>query len=94
LVSTLVPISFAPQAIQDAYRIDDSVTNIISPMMSYFGLILAIDVQYKKDLGLGKLIPTMLPYSLMFMVGWIVLFYLWVFVFNMPVSPRGNTYYG
>ncbi len=92
-VPMLMLIGFAPETIQAAYRIGDSVTNVITPMMSYFGLILAVATQYKKDLGIGTLIATMLPYSMVFMVGWTLLFYLWVFVFNMPVGPGAATYY-
>lgn len=92
-VPMLMLIGFAPEVIQAAYRIGDSVTNVITPMMSYFGLILATAVRYKKDLGMGTLIATMLPYSLTFIVGWTILFYLWVFVFGLPVGPGAATYY-
>lgn len=93
-VPMLMLVGFAPEVIQAAYRIGDSVTNVISPMMSYFGLILAMAARYKKDIGMGTLIATMLPYSLLFMVGWTVLFYVWVFLLGMPVGPGAATYYG
>ena len=92
-VPMLMLIGYAPETIQAAYRIGDSVTNVITPMMSYFGLILAVASQYKKDLGIGTLIATMLPYSMIFFVGWTTLFYLWVFVFGLPVGPGAATYY-
>ncbi len=92
-VPMLMLIGFAPETIQAAYRIGDSVTNVITPMMSYFGLILAVAAQYKKDLGIGTLIATMLPYSMVFFVGWTLLFYLWVFVIGFPVGPGAATYY-
>lgn len=92
-VPMLMLIGYAPETIQAAYRIGDSVTNVITPMMSYFGLILAVATQYKKDLGIGTLIATMLPYSIIFFVGWTLLFYLWVFVLGMPVGPGAATYY-
>lgn len=92
-VPMLMLIGYAPETIQAAYRIGDSVTNVITPMMSYFGLILAVACRYKKDLGIGTLIATMLPYSIMFFVGWTILFYLWVFVFGLPVGPGAATYY-
>ncbi len=92
-VPMLMLIGFAPEVIQAAYRIGDSVTNVITPMMSYFGLILAIGVRYKKDLGIGTLIATMLPYSMIFIVGWTLLFYLWVFLLGLPVGPGAPTYY-
>ena len=92
-VPMLMLVGYAPEVIQAAYRIGDSVTNVITPMMSYFGLILAIAARYKKDLGMGTLIATMLPYSLTFIVGWTILFYVWVFLFGLPVGPGAATYY-
>ncbi|NVK26074.1 MAG: AbgT family transporter [Gammaproteobacteria bacterium] len=92
-VPMLMLIGFAPEVIQAAYRIGDSVTNVIAPMMSYFGLILAMAARYQKDLGMGTLIAMMLPYSMIFLLGWTILFYIWVFVFNMPVGPGAATYY-
>jgi aminobenzoyl-glutamate transport protein len=92
-VPMLMLIGYSPEVIQAAYRIGDSVTNIITPMMSYFGLILAVAARYKKDLGIGTLIAMMLPYSMVFFVGWSVLFFLWVFVFGFPVGPAAPTFY-
>lgn len=92
-VPMLMLVGFAPEVIQAAYRIGDSVTNVITPMMSYFGLILAVAAKYKKDLGMGTLIATMLPYSMVYVVGWTVLFYVWVFLLGLPVGPGAATYY-
>ncbi len=92
-VPMLMLVGFAPEVIQAAYRIGDSVTNLITPMMSYFGLILAVAARYKKDIGIGTLIATMLPYSMVFMVGWTLLFYVWVFFLGLPVGPGAPTYY-
>ncbi len=92
-VPMLMTIGFSPEVIQAAYRIGDSSTNIITPMMSYFGLILAMATRYKKDLGIGTMVATMLPYTIAFLVGWISLFYLWVFVLGLPVGPGAPTYY-
>lgn len=92
-VPMLMIIGYAPELVQAAYRIGDSVTNIITPMMSYFGLILAVAARYQKNLGIGTLISIMLPYSMVFLAGWIVLFYTWVFLFGLPVGPGAATYY-
>jgi len=92
-VPMLMLVGYSPEVIQAAYRIGDSVTNIITPMMSYFGLILAFAAKYKKDVGIGTIISMMLPYSIMFYIGWMLLFYLWVFVLEMPVGPGAPTYY-
>ena len=92
-VPMLMLVGYAPETIQAAYRIGDSTTNIITPMMSYFGLILAVATRYMKNLGIGTLIATMLPYSIVFLVGWSLMFYVWVFVFGLPVGPGAETYY-
>jgi aminobenzoyl-glutamate transport protein len=92
-VPMLMLIGYSPEVIQAAYRIGDSVTNIITPMMSYFGLILAVAVRYQRSLGIGTLIATMLPYTLVFLVGWSLLFYVWVFVLGLPVGPGAATFY-
>ena len=60
----LMGVGYSPEVIQAAYRIGDSTTNIITPMMSYFGLILAVAARYERDLGIGTMIATMLPYSI------------------------------
>ena len=92
-VPMLMLIGYAPETIQAAYRIGDSVTNLITPMMSYFGLILAVACRYQKNLGIGTLIATMLPYTLIFLVGWTAFFFIWVFGFGLPVGPGAPTYY-
>ncbi|MFK7758540.1 MAG: AbgT family transporter [Phycisphaerales bacterium] len=92
-VPMLMAIGYSPEVIQAAYRIGDSTTNIITPMMSYFGLILAVATKYQKDLGIGTMVATMLPYSIFFLIAWTVLFYLWVFAFGLPVGPGAETLY-
>ncbi len=92
-VPMLMSVGYSPQVIQAAYRIGDSTTNIITPMMSYFGLILAFAMRYDKKLGIGTLIATMIPYSIAYLVGWVILFYVWTFVLGLPVGPGTPTYY-
>lgn len=92
-VPMLMLTGYAPEMIQAAYRIGDSSTNIITPMMSYFGLIMAVAIRYKKDTGVGTLMSLMIPYSLLFLVGWTVLFCVWVFALGLPVGPGAATYY-
>jgi len=92
-VPMLMLIGYSPEVIQAAYRIGDSSTNIITPMMSYFGLILAWATRYKKDLGVGTMIAMMLPYSIFFILTWSVFFFIWAFGFDLPVGPGSPTYY-
>ncbi|MFZ7236379.1 AbgT family transporter [Avibacterium gallinarum] len=92
-VPMLMLAGYAPEVIQGAYRIGDSVTNIITPMMSYFGLIMATVIKYKKDAGVGTMVSMMLPYSVAFLIAWSGLFFVWVFVLGLPVGPGSATYY-
>lgn len=92
-VPMLMLVGYAPELIQAAYRIGDSTTNIITPMMSYFGLILACAARYNKNIGIGTMIATMLPFSMFFFIFWVILFYVWVFVLGLPVGPGAETYY-
>ncbi|WP_426817125.1 AbgT family transporter [Winslowiella sp. 2C04] len=92
-VPMLMLVGYAPEVIQAAYRIGDSVTNLITPMMSYFGLIMAVAARYQRNLGIGTLVAMMLPYSVVFLLGWSLLFVIWVFGFGLPVGPGAATYY-
>lgn len=92
-VPMLMLLGYSPEVIQAAYRIGDSTTNIITPMMSYFGLILAFAARYDRKVGVGTIIAMMLPYSLLFLLSWMALFFLWVFAFGLPVGPAAPTYY-
>ncbi len=79
-------LGYSPEVTQVAYRIGDSTTNVISPMMSYFALIVAFFQRYSKDAGLGTLISTMMPYSIAFLITWSILFALFL-GFDIPVGP-------
>lgn len=92
-VPMLMLVGYSPEVIQAAYRIGDSVTNLITPMMSYFGLIMAFAARYQRNLGVGTLIAMMLPYTVVFFVGWTALFFVWVFALGLPVGPGAPTYY-
>jgi aminobenzoyl-glutamate transport protein len=92
-VPMLMLIGYSPELVQGAYRIGDSTTNIITPMMSYFGLILAWATRYDRNFGIGTLMATMLPYSIIFFISWVLLFFVWVFGLGMPVGPGAPTYY-
>jgi aminobenzoyl-glutamate transport protein len=83
----------SPEFVQLAYRIGDSVTNIISPMMSYFALIIAFVQRYDKKAGLGTIVSLMLPYSLIFLIGWVIMFIIWYYL-GLPIGPGANIYYG
>ena len=85
-VPMLMLIGYSPELTQLAYRIGDSTTNIITPLMPYFPVIVAFGSKYDKNLGIGTLIATMLPYSLAFLFGWLIFFLVW-FSFGIPIGP-------
>jgi aminobenzoyl-glutamate transport protein len=79
-------LGYSPELTQAAYRVGDSVTNIISPMLSYFALIIAFFQRYEPKAGLGTLVAVMLPYSATFLIGWSILFAIWL-TLGIPVGP-------
>jgi aminobenzoyl-glutamate transport protein len=83
-------LGYPPEVTQAAYRVGDSVTNIISPMMSYFALIIAFVQRYITKAGIGTLVSLMLPYSVTFFIGWAILFVAWILL-GWPVGPGAPT---
>jgi aminobenzoyl-glutamate transport protein len=79
-------LGFSPELTQAAYRIGDSTTNIVSPMMTYFALIVAFVARYDPKAGIGTVIATMLPYTVAFLVVWLILFTVWV-TLGIPLGP-------
>jgi aminobenzoyl-glutamate transport protein len=83
-------LGYPPEVVQVAYRVGDSVTNVISPMMSYFALIIAFVQRYVSKAGIGTLVSLMLPYSICFLIGWSVVFVVWILL-GWPVGPGAPT---
>lgn len=79
-------LGYSPEMVQGAFRIGDSVTNIITPLMSYFPLILTFAQRYDPKAGIGTMIATMLPYSITFLVAWSLLLIAWI-AFGWPMGP-------
>ena len=85
-VPMLMLLGYTPELTQAAYRIGDSSSNIIAPMMSYFALIVAFFERYEKRSGIGTVVATMLPYTLAFLVVWSVLLMAWMLL-DIPLGP-------
>jgi aminobenzoyl-glutamate transport protein len=79
-------LGYSPELTQTAYRIGDSTTNIISPMMTYFALIVAFVSRWDPKAGIGTVIATMIPYTVVFLVVWTALFAVWLLL-GLPVGP-------
>ncbi|MBN2279682.1 MAG: AbgT family transporter [Candidatus Marinimicrobia bacterium] len=71
-------LGYHPALTQVAFRIGDSVTNVVTPMMSYFALIVAFAQKYDKNAGIGTIIATMLPYTIFLTIAWIILLTIWM----------------
>lgn len=84
-------LGYTPELTQAAYRIGDSATNVITPMMSYFALIVAFAQKYDKNAGIGTIIAMMLPYTAALLVGWTLLLVLWMAA-GWPVGPGAELF--
>jgi aminobenzoyl-glutamate transport protein len=85
-VPMLMLIGISPESTQMAYRIGDSSTNIITPLMPYFGVVIAFAQRYDKHVGIGTLVAMMLPYSVAFLLSWSALLLLWI-ICDWPLGP-------
>lgn len=80
-------LGISPELTQVAYRIGDSTTNIISPLMSYFAMIVVFAQRHDKKAGIGTIISTMVPYTIFFLIGWIILLGIWM-ALGLPLGPE------
>ena len=79
-------LGYSPELTQAAYRIGDSTSNIVSPMMTYFALIVSFVERYQKGAGIGTVVATMLPYTMAFLLGWTLLLVAWM-TLGLPLGP-------
>ena len=79
-------VGYHPGITQAAFRIGDSITNIITPMMSYFALIVAFAQKYDEKYGIGTITATMLPYTIIIGLVWTILLAAWMLI-GLPVGP-------
>lgn len=91
-VPMLMQLGISPDLTQAAYRVGDSVSNIITPLLPYFPLVVVFSQRYVKGMGIGTLISMMLPYSVIFLVTWTIflLVYWWL---GIPLSFEANYLY-
>lgn len=81
-------LGYHPALTQVAFRIGDSTTNLITPMMSYFALIVAFSQKYDEKYGIGTIIATMMPYTIFLLIFWIIMLCLWM-ALGLPLGPGG-----
>lgn len=85
-VPMLMQAGIAPELTQAAYRVGDSVTNIVTPLNPYWILILGFVQRWKPDAGVGTLLALMVPYALAFAVVWPALLLAWMLL-GWPLGP-------
>ncbi|MEX0685034.1 MAG: AbgT family transporter [Balneolales bacterium] len=91
-VPMLMLIGYSPELTQAMYRVGDSFTNVLTPLLPYFPLIIIFAQRYQKDIGMGTIISTMLPYSIVFGILGITTIVFWV-LFGLPLGPDAPMYY-
>jgi aminobenzoyl-glutamate transport protein len=92
-VPMLMELGISPDLTQAAYRVGDSTTNIITPLMPYFPLVVVYCQRYIKDTGIGTVTAMMLPYSITFIVLW-TLFLLAYWGLGIPLGLQSSYTYG
>lgn len=90
-VPIMMQLGFTPEFTQLAYRIADSATNVISPLMTYFAMMIAFAQRWDKNMKMGTLISIMLPFSVVFFVFWSALLFVWM-TLNLPIGPGAGIF--
>ena len=85
-VPLFVQLDIPPQTVLAAYRVGDSPLNTVTPLMVYLPFVVTIAQRYKPESGIGTIIALMIPYALVLLVVWIVIFVLW-YVIGLPLGP-------
>lgn len=85
-IPIFVRLGVAPQTVLAAYRVGDSPTNVITPLMVYLPFIVTVAQRYDRKAGIGTIVALMLPYVLFLAVAWIVLFAVW-WILGIPLGP-------
>ena len=92
VVPMFMLLGISPEMTTAAYRMGDSYTNIMTPLMTYFPVILIYAQRWDKNYGVGSLLALMLPYALTFMVIGIAMVVGWV-ALDLPLGPGAEVYY-
>ena len=85
-------LGYSPELCQLAYRIGDSCTNVITPMMTYYAVIIIFAQKYDKKAGIGTITATMLPYSVCFLICWTLMLIIWLSV-GLPIGVNTPLFY-
>ncbi len=86
----MMQLGYSPELTQMAYCIADSSTNFISPLMTYFAILIAFAQKYDKKMEIGTLISVMFPYSMFFLLFRTVTLVVWML---FDIGPGSGIYY-
>ncbi len=91
-VPMMMLMNISPEAVQATYRVGDSITNIITPLLPYLPVIIVFARRYDREAGLGTLLAAMLPYSIAFGLAWTAMLVLWI-ALGWPLGPGVSAVY-
>ncbi len=92
-VPMFMMLGYSPEFAQVVYRIGDSCTNPITPIYPYLPMIIGMASKYDKKTGMGTIISMMLPYSIAFLISWVIMLIVWMFL-NLPLGPGATVFFG
>ena len=92
LVPMLMLLGVSPEMATAAYRVGDSATNIITPLMVYFPLVLVFAKRWVPEFGIGSLTAAMIPYSVWLLISGVIMTVAWVFL-GLPLGPGAEVAY-
>ncbi|MGM9589085.1 MAG: AbgT family transporter [Faecousia sp.] len=85
-------LGYSPELCQLAYRVGDSCTNVITPLMTYYAVIIVFAQKYDKKAGIGTITATMLPYSVVFLISWTIMLIIWLML-GLPIGLNTPLFY-
>ena len=91
-VPMLMQLGISPELTQAAYRVGDSTTNIITPLMPYFPLVVAFAQRWVKSTGIGTVTSLMLPYSVTLLVSWTIFLVIY-WIIGIPLGLQATYVY-
>ena len=84
-------LGYSPEFAQAVYRIGDSIANPLTPIYPYLPIVIGMAQKYEKNTGIGTIISMTLPYSIAFLLVWIVQVIAWM-VFDLPLGPDATVF--
>lgn len=84
-------LKYNPAVVQAAYRMGDSTTNAITPLLAYFAMVVGCARKYDETAGMGTLLSLLVPYTIFYGITWIIYFSVW-FLLGLPLGIGGGIF--